>query len=232
MAAARSRRGRFFTFEGIDGCGKTTQLKLFASYLRRRKLPVVITREPGGTVLGESVRRILLSGQSRHMDARTELLLMFAARAQHVAQVIAPALAQGKIVLSDRFADASLAYQGYGRRLDRRFIQALARFACRGLKPDLTFMLDIAPRTSLQRARRRIRESASDEGRFEQETLRFYERVRRGYLELARREPGRIRRLDGEDTIENIHQKIVALARPLATAGERARPRLGLAKRS
>ncbi len=230
MAAARRPRrwrGRFFTFEGIDGCGKTTQLKLFAAYLRRLKLPVVITREPGGTPLGESVRRILLTGRSRNMDPRTELLLMFASRAQNVTQVIAPALAQGKIVLSDRFADASLAYQGYGRGLDRGFIRALARFACRGLKPDLTFVLDIAPRTSLLRARQRLRESASDEGRFEQETLSFYARVRCGYLELARREPGRIRRLNGEDTIENIHQQIVALARPLATAGERTRPRLG-----
>jgi len=226
MAVARVRRGRFFTFEGIDGCGKTTQLNLFADYLRRRKLPVVITREPGGTPLGEAVRKILLRGKSHSIDPHTELLLMFASRAQNVAQVIAPALAQGKNVLCDRFTDASLAYQGYGRGLDRRFIGALHRFACRSLKPDLTFVLDIAPHTSLQRARRRLRESCRDEGRFEQETLAFHARVRRGYLELARREPRRIRRLNGEDTIENIHQKIVALARPWLRPYGRGSPRL------
>lgn len=214
MAVARVRRGRFFTFEGIDGCGKTTQLNLLADYLHRLNLRVVITREPGGTPMGESVRKILLSGQSRDIGPHAELLLMFASRAQNVAQVIAPALAQGKIVLCDRFTDASLAYQGYGRGLDRRFIRALDRFACRGLKPDLTFVLDITPRTSLHRARKRIRETSTDEGRFEQETLAFYERVRRGYRELSRREPARVRRLNGEDTIPNIHRKIVALAHP------------------
>ncbi|MFQ5816655.1 MAG: dTMP kinase [Terriglobia bacterium] len=201
----------FLTFEGIDGSGKTTQLKRLAAYLRRQGLPVVETREPGGTPLGERIRALLLRGAGRGMDARTELLLMFAARAEHVAQVIRPALAAGKVVLCDRFTDASLAYQGYGRGLERRFIRELDRLACRGVKPNLTFVVDINPRTSLQRAKRRNRRARVGTARFERETRAFYERVRRGYQALARAEPRRVRQVNGEDTIKNIHRKIVAL---------------------
>lgn len=218
-------RGSFLTFEGIDGCGKTTQLRLLARHLRRRGIPVVVTREPGGTPLGERIRGVLLSSASRGMDPRTEVLLMFAARAQHVTQVIAPALAAGKTVLSDRFTDASLAYQGYGRGLDLRFVRALERFACRGVKPDMTFVIDINPRTSVRRALKRIRRTRADEGRFEKETRAFYERVCRGYATLARFEPRRIRLVDGEDTVENIHRKIIALLGPHLPRMKRARKR-------
>lgn len=204
-------RGVFLTFEGIDGSGKTTQLKRLAAYLRRRGFSVLVTREPGGTPLGEQIRRLLLSTSSRGMDPRTELLLMFASRATHVAEVIAPALAAGTIVLSDRFTDASVAYQGYGRGLPLKFIRALERFACRGVKPDLTFVIDINPRTSLRRARQRLRRARADEARFERETRRFYERVRRGYRAMARAEPRRVLLVNGEDTVKNIHREVVAL---------------------
>lgn len=212
---ARRSRGLFITFEGIDGCGKTTQLNLLAASLRRRRIPFLVTREPGGTALGERVRKVLLSGASAGMDPRTEVLLMFASRAQHVAQVIRPALARGRIVLCDRFTDASLAYQGYGRGLDLAFIRRLHAVACRNLQPNLTFVIEIDPRTSVRRARRRLSTSRRDEGRFERETLGFYGRVRRGYQALARREPRRVKLIPGEDAPENIHQRVLAHLRRL-----------------
>src|SRR3989338_4719914 len=184
---ARTARGRFLTFEGIDGCGKTTQLRLLARALRRRGLSVLVTREPGGTPLGERIRRLLLGRASAGMDPHAELLLMFAARAQHVRQVIRPALASGLVVLSDRFTDASLAYQGYRRRIDIAPIRRLPRAAAGGLRPALTFVIDIAPRTSVRRARRRNRRARRDEGRFEREAVEFYRRVRRGYRAPAAR---------------------------------------------
>jgi dTMP kinase len=208
-------RGLFFTFEGLDGSGKTTQLNQLASYLARLNLPTLVTREPGGTPLGERIRQVLLSKSSTDLDPRTELLLMFASRAQNVAQNIRPALARGVVVLCDRFTDASLAYQGYGRGLDLGFIRALDRFACRGLKPDLTFVLDIDPRSGVTRARRRNTSARRDENRFEEETRRFHERVRRGYRALARREPRRVKLIPGGDTVEAVHQRIVAQARKL-----------------
>jgi len=211
----RSARGLFLTFEGIDGCGKSTQLNLLSDYLGRLGLPYLVTREPGGTELGEQIRKILLRRSSTGMDPRNEVLLYFASRAQNVAQVIRPALADGRIVLCDRFTDASLAYQGYGRGLDLRFIRRLHEFACQGVNPDLTFVVDINPRTSVQRAQARNVSARRDEGRFEQEALDFHQRVRRGYRALARREPRRVKLVPGEQSIETIHQKIVSLARPL-----------------
>lgn len=213
--------GRFLTFEGIDGCGKTTQLKLLARALRRRGLSVLVTREPGGTPLGERIRGLLLRRRSAGMEARTEVLLMFASRAQNVAEVIRPALARGDIVLCDRFTDASLAYQGYGRGVDLAFIRQLDRFACQGLKPDRTFVLDINPRTSVRRARRRNTAARRDEGRFELEARAFHDRVRRGYHSLAWQEPRRVKLIPGEDSIESIHQKVLALATPLLLAARR-----------
>ncbi|MBI2956270.1 MAG: dTMP kinase [Acidobacteria bacterium] len=222
---ARRPRGLFFTCEGIDGCGKTTQLNLLARYLRRLRLPFLLTREPGGTELGERIRKILLSGASTGMEPRTELLLMFASRAEHVARVIRPALEAGRVVLCDRFTDASLAYQGYGRGLDLAFIRQLHLFACQGLKPHLTFVLDINPRTSLRRARRRNTTARREEGRFERETLAFYRRVRRGYRALARLEPRRVKLIRGEDSPAVVHQKVVAHARRLLARLTRQVPR-------
>lgn len=221
----RNAPGCFLTFEGIDGCGKTTQLDLFAEYLTRLRLPFLVTREPGGTELGERIRKVVLSGQSVGMDPRTELLLLFASRAQNVAQTIRPALARGRVVLCDRFTDASLAYQGYGRGLELDFIRRLHRIACQGLQPDLTLVIDIDPSTSVRRARRRNFDARQDEGRFERETRAFYERVRRGYRALARREPRRVKFIPGEDTPENIHQAVLEHARPLLAAALRRRRR-------
>ncbi|HSC77641.1 MAG TPA: dTMP kinase [Candidatus Acidoferrales bacterium] len=213
--ARRSARGLFLTFEGIDGCGKSTQLNLLSDYLGRLDLPYLVTREPGGTELGEQIRKILLRRSSAGMDARNEVLLYFASRAQNVAQVIRPALADGRIVLCDRFTDSSLAFQGYGRGLDPRFIRRLHDFACGEINPDLTFVVDISPETSVARARRRNVSARQDEGRFEEEALSFHRRVRRGYRALARQEPRRVKLIPGEQSIEAIHQRIVALARPL-----------------
>jgi len=217
---ARATRGRFLTFEGIDGCGKTTQLRLLARALRRRGLAVVVTREPGGTPLGERIRRLLLGRASAGMNPYAELLLMFAARAQHVRQLIRPALARGRVVLSDRFADASLAYQGYGRGIDIALIRRLHQVACGGLRPDLTFVIDIDPRTSVRRARRRNARARRDEGRFEREAVDFYRRVRRGYRALARREPRRVKLIPGETTPERIHSHVLAHASRLWARGK------------
>lgn len=225
MRARQSQRGRFLTFEGIDGCGKTTQIELFARYLQEQGLPFLTTREPGGTPLGDRIRDLLLARQNTEMEPRTELLLMFAARAQHVAQVIRPALERGYLVLSDRFTDASLAYQGYGRGLNRRLIAQLHDVACGRLKPDLTLVIDIDPETSLQRARRRNAFSASNEGRFEQEAQEFHRRVRRGYRALARQERRRIRLIPGEGTVNEVHNLIVSAALPLLTDFRRSRTR-------
>lgn len=222
--STRPRRGLFFTFEGIDGSGKTTQLQRFADYLARLRLPCLTTREPGGTELGERIRRLLLPRASAGIDARTEVLLLFASRAQNVAQIILPALAQGRIVLCDRFTDASLAYQGYGRGLDLRFLRQLHRAACQGVNPDLTFVIDIDPRASVRRARRRNTAARFDEGRFEQEALTFHDRVRRGYRALARQEPRRVKLIPGDDSVEAIHQRIIAQAGPLL-ARMRGEPR-------
>lgn len=215
---ARSPRGCFLTFEGIDGSGKTTQLRLLARALRRRGLPVVVTREPGGTALGERIRRLLLGRAGRGMDPATELLLMFAARAEHVARLIRPALARGRVVLCDRFTDASLAYQGYGRGLDLGFIRRLHRDACGSLEPDLTFVIDIHPRSSVRRARRRNAAARRDESRFERENLAFYQRVRRGYRTLARQEPRRVKLIPGEAPPGHIHRQVVALVGRVLTA--------------
>ena len=217
----RPARGRFLTFEGIDGCGKTTQLKQLAEHLKRLRLPFVVTREPGGAETSARIREVLLSRESTGMEAAAELLLYFAARAENVARVIRPALAQGRFVLCDRFTDATIAYQGYGRGLDRRFIRRLHQFACQGLNPDLTFVIDIDPHTSVRRALQRNTEASRDESRFEQESLEFYQRVRRGYHALARQEPRRVRMIPGEDTIENVHQKILFQARRLIAAAHR-----------
>src|SRR3990172_479506 len=171
---ARTARGRFLIFEGMEGCGKTTQLRLLARALRRRGLSVLVTREPGGTPLGERIRRLLLGRASAGMDPHAELLLMFAARAQNVRQVIRPALASGRVVLSDRFTDASLAYQGYGRGIDIALIRRLHRAAAGGVRPDPTFGIDIDPRTSVRRARRRNRRARRGEGRLDREAGEFY----------------------------------------------------------
>jgi dTMP kinase len=185
-------RGRFITFEGIEGAGKSTLQKALAAALTARGMTVCATREPGGTPLAEEIRQLTLARRSDGMPPTTELLLMFAARAAHVKQKIEPALARGEWVLCDRFTDASRAYQGGGRGLDAASIEALAAIAHPQLNPDLTLLLDLPPETGLARARGR----RDDGDRFEDEALAFFTRVRVHYLHLAQHEPRRIHVLD------------------------------------
>ncbi len=198
---------RFITFEGTEGCGKSTQVRLLADRLRQLGYQVRTTREPGGCALADAIRRILLDPGSSDMDALTELFLYAAARAQHVAEVIRPALARGEIVLCDRFADATLAYQGYGRGLDIETIRHLNELATGGLQPDLTLLLELPLATGLERAISRNSGAEQDEGRFEQEALAFHERVRDGYLDLARNEE-RFRVVSASGTIEEVAERI------------------------
>ena len=205
-------RGQFITFEGIDGSGKTTQLGMLAERLRARKIAMTTAQEPGGTPVGVAIRRILLDSATSRLSPIAELLLYFASRAQNLKEVIRPALEAGRVVLCDRYVDASSAYQGGGRGLGLRVVSELERIACGGFEPNLTFLLDIEPATSVARAleRNRSGEAAGrqDESRFEREAPEFFERVRREYLDIAAREPGRVVVVNGERDPQVIHADI------------------------
>ena len=202
-------QGVFITFEGIEGSGKSTQITQIANYLSAHGRTVALTREPGGTAIGDQVRKILLDPANTALHPKAELLLYAAGRAQHLAQVILPALEAGKVVLCDRFSDATLAYQGYGRGLDLELIRSLDRMATDGLRPDLTILLDIEASAGLARARgRNSRGGFEAEARFENEQLSFHERVRRGYLELAKQELGRFRVVDASPSPDVIQNKL------------------------
>ncbi|MFH1874404.1 MAG: dTMP kinase [Pseudomonadota bacterium] len=203
--------GIFITLEGIEGCGKTTQIRKLEAFLKERNYDVVLTREPGGTKIGDQIRRILLLTENKGMFPITELLLYAAARNQHVEEVIAPALKKGKIVLCDRYADATYAYQGAARKIKMSFLEELHKIAAGGLKPQLTLVLDCPAEQGLTRARQRNdREMTKNiEDRFEQEDLDFHEKVRQGYLELAKKEPERIIIVDASQGLDVIHQDIV-----------------------
>jgi dTMP kinase len=196
--------GRFITLEGLDGCGKSTQLELLGEYLREQGNAVITTREPGGTLVGQRIREVLLDVSQETIHPLTELTLMFAARAQHVEQVILPALERGEWVLCDRFTDSSTAYQGYGRGLPLESIMALEKLLCHGVRPDLTLMLDIDAATSIERTGVRNRKVRQPDTRFEQESRQFFERVREGYLAIARQEPQRVRLIEGSKSIEQV----------------------------
>jgi dTMP kinase len=187
------RRGIFITLEGIDGAGKSTQLRLLLKHLRGRGYRVVATREPGGTRVGEQVRGILLASQTGKLAPLAELALMYAARAQHLEEVVRPALARGEVVVSDRFNDASFAYQGCGRKLGAVAVRSFDQVVCGATQPDLTIVLDLSPRASLKRAKGREVRRNSVRGRFEAEGLRFHQRVRAGYLIIAREDPRRVK---------------------------------------
>jgi dTMP kinase len=190
-------RGRFITFEGIEGSGKSSQITLLTEHLRSKQRSVTLTREPGGTAIGDQVRKILLDPGNKALDPSAELLLYAASRAQHLKEVIRPALAGGAVVLCDRFSDATIAYQGYGRGLDLDMIQALDRLVTDGMRPDLTVLLDVETAVGLARARGRNNQQGLEaEARFENEALAFHERVRQGYLALARKAPDRITIVD------------------------------------
>jgi dTMP kinase len=209
-----SRRGTFITFEGLDGCGKSTQLERLAGKLRERGLPVTTTREPGGTSTGERIRQLLLDVRTSGLDPHAELALMFASRAQHLREVILPALAAGQIVLCDRFTDSSEAYQGGGRKLGSTAILELHRVLCGDVQPDLTILMDSDVAASVDRARRRNRAKsadAADESRFESENRAFFTRVHSAYSEIARREPKRVEVVDARGTPDQTHAKIIEL---------------------
>jgi dTMP kinase len=201
-------QGLFITFEGVDGCGKTTQLRLLASWLRERGREVVETVEPGGTDIGRQIRKILLDPANTAIRARTELLLYFASRAQNVEEVIRPALASNSVVLCDRFTDSTIVYQGCGRGLETGTILDLHRIACGALKPDITVLIDIDLDTSLARARRRNDRTNDNESRIDEEAREFHERVRRGYLGLAANEPDRFIIVDGMHPAGEVAAKI------------------------
>jgi dTMP kinase len=214
-------RGRFVTFEGVEGTGKTTQLGLLADYLSRRGVATVATREPGGTPLGERLRGLLLDPAGDPV-ALAELLMLEAARAQLVARVVAPALAAGRWVLSDRFADSSLAYQGGARRLAPATVRRLNALACGDTVPDRTIVLELPVEVALARARRRPTTTAANR-RFEDEAMVFHRAVARAYRNLARREPSRVRLVDGSGTPAQVHERVVAAVADLLPS--RLRPR-------
>jgi dTMP kinase len=203
----------FITFEGVEGSGKTTQIQRLKKHLIQKGIPCKVTREPGGCPIGEKVRKILLDPDHREMVPLSELLLYEAVRAQHVKEVIEPFLKKGGIVLCDRFSDATIAYQGYGRKMDLRWIERLNFFSSRGIKPNVTFLLDCPSEVGLKRALKRNRTLKQEkEERFEKEKIQFHQRVRKGYLALAKKEPHRVKVIDtrvGEDKVFEKIRKIV-----------------------
>jgi dTMP kinase len=220
----------FITIEGLDGCGKSTQLGKLATALRHQGHEVVVTREPGGTPLGEQIRALSLDSRTSGLSPRAEMAMMFAARAQHVDQVILPALEAGAFVLCDRFTDSTEAYQGGGRQLGSAPVRALHKLLCHGLEPDLTILMDSDVEASVARARRRNRsreskprshahgrrDKAANESRFEHESREFFERVHAAYLAIARREPERVVVVNARRPISHVHREILTAARERA----------------
>lgn len=205
-----TERGLFVTFEGLDGSGKSTQMRMLAGALRTRGETVIETVEPGGTRAGSGIRAILLDPANQNLGEMAELLLYFAARAQNVDEILEPALQAGQTVVCDRWTDSTLAYQGYGRGLGEEVVLALDRIACRGRRPDLTIWVDIDVETALRRAASRNLESGNAETRMDEQGPEFYARVAAGYHALADREPERVKRVDGSGTVEEVFQRVWA----------------------
>ena len=208
-------RGRFITFEGPEGSGKSTQLRMLGERLRASGHDVLETQEPGGTPIGIQIRHVLLDAKNRELCPTAELLLMFASRAQNVDEMILPALSAGRTVLSDRFTDSTLVYQGVGRGLGADVVYELDRIACRGLIPDLTLIIDIDAETGLARARHRSARTEDSETRIEEQDVGFHRRVRDAYRQLAADEPARVKLIDGSQTREAVAAQVwdaVALA--------------------
>ncbi|MGD2205268.1 MAG: dTMP kinase, partial [Anaerolineae bacterium] len=210
--------GLFVTFEGPEGCGKTTQLRLLAPYLRQQGLDVLATREPGGTPIGDRVRAVLLDPAHTEMLPPTEFLLFSAARAQHVGQVIRAHLARGGVVLCDRYADSSLAYQGYGHQQDLHMLQTITEYATAGLAPDLTLCLDLPVELGL---RRKARGKGDAWNRMEQKEVAFHKRVRNGYLTMAAQAPHRWAIVDARQDIETMQTAIRRLVLARLSSGRR-----------
>jgi dTMP kinase len=211
------QRGKFITFEGLDGCGKTTQLEKLAAVLQAEGIDVLTTREPGGTEIGERIRTVLLDSRTAGLDPWAEMALMFASRAQQIAQVIEPALNDGRWVLCDRYTDSTEAYQGGGRQLGSESVLQVHQVLCHGLWPDLTILMDSDVNHSVKRARRRNQAAVDgdqpDENRFEQESHAFFTRVRQAYLDIANREAQRVALVDARRPAEAVHPEIVRVVR-------------------
>jgi dTMP kinase len=199
-------KGTFISFEGIEGTGKSTQAKLLYTYLREKGADVILTEEPGGTQISVKIREVLLSVEHKEMSALTELLLYNASRAQHIQEVIMPALDRGAFVITDRFTDSTLAYQGYGRGLDLQLIDSIDLIATGRLRPDITLLLDLDVQTGLKRNR-----GINKTDRLELEDVPFHERVRNGYHMLAAKEPGRIKLIHASKSIEEMHREIIRI---------------------
>lgn len=197
-------KGILITFEGIDYSGKTTQAKKLFNYLKRKGHKVIFLREPGGEKVSESIRQVLLSSKNTGMNPLTELFLYMASRAQLVSKIILPALKQGKIVICDRFYDSSLAYQGYGRGLDKKMIESLNRISVSDISPDLTILIDIPIKVFVER----MRENDKKKDRIEKEKVSFYKKVREGYLKIAQKEGKRFRVIDGSDEIREVWEEV------------------------
>lgn len=208
--------GLFITFEGVEGCGKSTQVKLLTESLQKSGRGVYVTREPGGTRIGESIRAVLLDAANTAMCKETEVLLYAASRAQHVSEVIRPKLAEGLVVISDRYADATAAYQGAARGFTSAQLKSLHTLATHDLQPHLTIVLDVPVADGLARVLQRSLEAGTRAyDRLEAESVEFHERVRAAYLQLAQEDPKRIRVLDGRRSVIEIHNDIMSLVKPL-----------------
>jgi len=201
-----TEKGLFISFEGIEGTGKTIQSKLLYEHFKKTGYTVILTEEPGGTKIGLKIREVLLSVENKEITPVTELLLYNASRAQHIKEVILPALNKGGIVITDRFSDSTVAYQGYGRGIDLKLIDSLERMVTEGLKPDITLLIDLDAETGLLRNK-----GINKTDRLELEDLKFHKKVRDGYLQIAAREPERIKLIDGSGSIEEIQRKIIDL---------------------
>ena len=199
-------RGKFITFEGCDGCGKSTQLKMLSKYLTENNIPHVFTREPGGGKISEQIREILLNGKNSEMTDECEALLYAASRVQHLQDVVEPALKEGKLVICDRYVDSSIAYQAYGRNLGVEFISKINAYALENYLPNVTVFIDLSPKAAFLR-----KHGADENDRLEQAGMAFHERVYEGYLALAKDNPNRVARVDGAGTPEEIFKEVVRI---------------------
>ncbi len=199
-----NNRGLFISLEGIEGTGKSTQAGLLSKYLSKRGFKTVLTEEPGGTVISSRIRKILLSTKHDKMDYITELLLYNAARTQHIKEKIIPAIENGKVVITDRFSDSTVAYQGYGRGISLKIINRLDEIATGRMRPDITILIDLDVKTGLERNR-----AVNKRDRLELQDIKFHNKVRKGYLELAKKDAGRIKMVDGAQSINKVHQRII-----------------------
>lgn len=200
------RMNKFITFEGIEGSGKSTQVKLLHQYFLEQKIPAILTREPGGSKVAEEIRSLLVNGEVDKMDGVCEVLLNFAARRDHLEKLIKPALAKGESVICDRFFDSTIAYQSFGQNVDLKIIQTIQNAAIGGFKPNITFLIDVAVDVAFERIKNR-----ADNNRYEKMDKSFHQKVRQGFLEIAKNNPERVVLIDGSQSEQKIHQAIKAL---------------------